>query len=476
MQSINEEYRSTLEELETSKEELQSINEELKTVNQELQDRLKEISQANNDFQNLIAASEVATLFVDRQLRIKLYTPPLTEIFNIMPVDQGRPLAHVTHRLTDGDLLDDIQQVLNTLVPIEREVYRDDDYCYLMRLMPYRTSDDRIDGVVITFVDITRRRQTEAERQALTERLEMELADVQRLQEISTLMMQEGSADALYQQILDAAIAIMRSDMGSIQMLDPERSELRLLITRDFPPEPSAFWDRVGMDSRSSSGMALHTGQRVVVPDVETCEFMTGAPDLEVYRQSGIRAVQSTPLVSRSGRVLGMLSNHWRDSYEPSERDLRLLDVLARQAADLIERSQTAAILRQNSQRHELAWEAIRGAIYEHSEPRDASTYYSAQQWSAFLGYRRDELPSPDRFLDWLIEQIHLEDRERFESAYRDFVAGQIEDYRVEMRLRRQQGDWLWVRGSAKAIERHADGGVRRLLGMMLDISDFRQA
>lgn len=161
LQSVNEEYKSTLEELETSKEELQSINEELKTVNQELQERLKEISQANNDFLNLMAATDVATLFVDRQLRIKLYTPPLTNLFNIMPVDKGRPLSHVTHRLSNGDILGDIQRVHETLVPMEREVQRDDGRFYLMRMTPYRTSDDHIDGVVITFVDITARKQAE---------------------------------------------------------------------------------------------------------------------------------------------------------------------------------------------------------------------------------------------------------------------------------------------------------------------------
>jgi two-component system CheB/CheR fusion protein len=161
LQSVNEEYKSTLEELETSKEELQSINEELKTVNQELQARLQELSQSNNDFQNLMAATDVATLFVDRQLRIKLYTPPLTKIFNIMPVDQGRPLAHVTHRLRDGDLLRDTQQVLDTLVPLEREVQRDDGHVYLLRLAPYRTREDHIDGIVLTLVDITARKQAE---------------------------------------------------------------------------------------------------------------------------------------------------------------------------------------------------------------------------------------------------------------------------------------------------------------------------
>jgi two-component system CheB/CheR fusion protein len=155
LQSINEEYKSTLEELETSKEELQSINEELKTVNQELKDKVDDLSQANNNLQNLMASTDVATLFVDRQLMIRLYTPSLTRIFNIMPVDQGRPLEHVTHRLDYEHLLRDIQQVLDTLIPVEREVSQDDERYYLIRLTPYCTTDNHIDGVVITFVEIT---------------------------------------------------------------------------------------------------------------------------------------------------------------------------------------------------------------------------------------------------------------------------------------------------------------------------------
>jgi two-component system CheB/CheR fusion protein len=155
LQSINEEYKSTLEELETSKEELQSINEELTTVNQELQERLQALSQANNDLHNLMAATDVGTLFVDRQLTVKLYTPALTKLFNIMPVDRGRPLAHVTHRLGNAHILRDTQQVLETRVPITREVQRDDGCYYLMRLTPYSTTEGRTEGAVVTFVDIT---------------------------------------------------------------------------------------------------------------------------------------------------------------------------------------------------------------------------------------------------------------------------------------------------------------------------------
>jgi two-component system CheB/CheR fusion protein len=339
LQSINEEYKSTLEELETSKEELQSINEELKTVNQELKDKVEDLSHSNNNLQNLIGATNVATLFVDRQLAIRFYTPALTQIFNIMPVDQGRPLEHVTHRLAYEDLLHDIRHVLDTLVPIEREVAQDDERYYLVRLTPYRTTDDYIDGVVITFVEITARHRADAARQALTAQLEMELADTQHLQHISTLLIQEGNTEALYQQILDAAIALIRSDMGSMQTFDTDRNELRLLVWRGFHPESVAIWEQVGVESKGSGGVTLRAGQRIIVPDTETCTSMADTPDLEAYRRSDIRAVQSTPLVSRSGHLLGVLSTHWRRPHQPAGRDLHLLDVLARQAADLIERA-----------------------------------------------------------------------------------------------------------------------------------------
>ena len=144
----------------------------------------------------------------------------------------------------------------------------------------------------------------------------------------------------LQEKILDAAVAIMRSDFASMQMFYPERGELRLLGYRGFNPTAAAFWEWVRPGSGSTCGAALATGARSIVPDIELSDFMAGSEDLETYRQTGIRAVQSTPLVSRAGRLLGMISTHWRNPHQPSERDLHHLDVLARQAADLIERKQ----------------------------------------------------------------------------------------------------------------------------------------
>ena len=167
LQAINEELRSTTEELETSKEELQSINEELTTVNQELKVKIEELSHTNNDLQNLMNSTHVATVFLDRGLRVKFYTPEALRIFNLLPVDTGRPLADITHNLADETPIAEARRVLDSLQVSEREVRTQAGETYLMSLLPYRTTEDLIDGVVLTFFDITERtRAREALRQS----------------------------------------------------------------------------------------------------------------------------------------------------------------------------------------------------------------------------------------------------------------------------------------------------------------------
>lgn len=163
LQSVNEEFKSALEELETSKEELQSVNEELHTVNQELKTNVEDLARANGDLQNLMAATDIGTLFLDRSLCVKRFTPAVLDLFNVIPADQGRPLAHVTHRLRYPELQADAAAVLATLVPIAREVESEAGRWYLARVRPYRTADDHIDGVVLTFVDLTERKLAEEE-------------------------------------------------------------------------------------------------------------------------------------------------------------------------------------------------------------------------------------------------------------------------------------------------------------------------
>jgi len=160
MQSVNEELQSTNEELETSKEELQSVNEELATVNAELQNKVADLTRANNDMNNLLAGTGIGTVFVDYQLRILRFTPAVTRIINLIQSDIGRPVGHIVSNLVGYDtLLADTQTVLDTLVPKEMEVHSQAGRWYTMRILPYRTLENVIEGAVITFTDITEYKQ-----------------------------------------------------------------------------------------------------------------------------------------------------------------------------------------------------------------------------------------------------------------------------------------------------------------------------
>lgn len=162
LQSTNEELQSTNEEMETSKEELQSTNEELTTINSELQNKLEELSLSNNDLQNLFESTEIGTVFLDYSLRIRRHTPSVTKVFNLIPTDVGRPLGDITSRIeTDWSVISHAEGVLKTLIPRSMEVKTKDGQWFAIRIIPYRTLENVIDGLVVTCSDITSQKEAE---------------------------------------------------------------------------------------------------------------------------------------------------------------------------------------------------------------------------------------------------------------------------------------------------------------------------
>ena len=220
-QAMNEELRSSAEELETSREELQSLNEELRTVNQELKIKIDEQARANDDMRNLVNATEIGTIFLDRALRIKLFTPAVRTIFNLIPADRGRPLSDINSTLLHPDLHQDVERVLETLERVEREVQTRDGRWLLIRVHPYRTVDDRIDGVVFTFLDVTDRKLAADRVQRSEERL-------RRATEIDNVGVMFFSADGV---ITDANDAFLRMSGYTRQAL-----ERRQLHWEDITP------------------------------------------------------------------------------------------------------------------------------------------------------------------------------------------------------------------------------------------------
>jgi two-component system CheB/CheR fusion protein len=170
--SINEELQSTNEELETGKEELQSLNEELTTVNAQLQAKLLELEALTNDLDNLLSSTDIAVLFLDPQLNVRRYTPAIKDLLTLIPADIGRPVVQLAQKFTGGDLLADAAEVLAHLTPMESEICSHSGRWYLRRTLPYRGENQRVDGVVITFVDITVRRRAQAAIAATQERLQ----------------------------------------------------------------------------------------------------------------------------------------------------------------------------------------------------------------------------------------------------------------------------------------------------------------
>jgi two-component system CheB/CheR fusion protein len=186
LQAINEELRTATEELETSREELQSVNEELTTVNQELKSKVDEVGHANSDLHNLMAATSIATIFVDRDLKVVRFTPSAVSIFRLIPTDLGRPLSDLTHQLAYPSLAADSKSVVDTLAPIEREISEQSGKWFLVRMLPYRSLEDRIEGVVLTFIDITGRRKTEESLRVSNERLRLMIENAREFAIFST--------------------------------------------------------------------------------------------------------------------------------------------------------------------------------------------------------------------------------------------------------------------------------------------------
>lgn len=334
LQSLNEEYRSSTEELETSKEELQSINEELQTVNNELKLKLDEATHTNSDLENLMAATDVATLFLDSDCRIRRFTPTLSQIFSIRARDLERPVSDLTHSLDYPNLESDARKVIATGENLEREVRDNDGHVYLTRLRPYRKTAGDIDGVVITFVDTTAIKRVEAALRESERRLAEELNIMRMLHDSAIAITTGATLENALDTLMGAALTLTGADCGTIQLLDGDSQVLKIFASRGFGPEFLKVFESVGMGDDSASARAMRTRKTCLVEDVTRDAGF--APHRDVIARARYHAVQAEPLISKDSEFVGVLSVHFREPRVFSNRDRQLGGLLARQAADFI--------------------------------------------------------------------------------------------------------------------------------------------
>ena len=216
-------------------------------------------------------------------------------------------------------------------------------------LVPVRDESGRVQGLILALVDVTERVRADEELQESKERLAADLEAMTRLQRIGALFVGEGGMQGLLEEIVEAAMAITGADMGNIELLDPQSGHLKIMAHRNYEPSWLDFWSESN-EAQGASGVALERGERVIVEDVTQSPIFVGTPALDVHLAQGVRAVQATPLVGRAGKIMGVLSTHFRAPRRPDEETLRLLDLLARQTTDIIEHVRGEESLRQRTE------------------------------------------------------------------------------------------------------------------------------
>ena len=249
LQSSNEEMQSTNEEMESSKEELQSLNEELQTVNAELQSKVDELSAARDDMKNLLNGTEIATIFVDNDLRVRRFTHEATAIVNLIHSDVGRPLQHVVTNLADDGIMADLAEVLRTLSPVEKEVRTTDGKWYTMRIMPYRTTDNRIDGGVLTFASIDAQKKSQ----------EMLAASSRKFEEAWELVNAVFDMNPEPMAVLDAGGRVVLCNKAFSALLKQSREKLRnmdILGAQSGIPEQAGLKDRLEAALKEGAGFS----------------------------------------------------------------------------------------------------------------------------------------------------------------------------------------------------------------------------
>jgi PAS domain S-box-containing protein len=376
----------------------------------------------------------------------------------IIPPELWDEERDILRRLRAGERIENYETVRVTRTGARIDVS--------LTISPLRDRAGRIVGCSKIARDITESRKAAAALLESEQRLAREVAGATTLQSISTRLIHESTPESLYGQIVGAAIELMASDAASVQMIAADHTSLRLLAWRNFHPDSAAFWQRVAVGAGSTCSEALSDNERVVVADIEACEFMKGTQDQQEYRRSGIRAVQSTPLRSRSGRPLGMLSTHWRTPHTPTEEEFRFFDVLARQAADLIERTLAEEALRESEERFRLIANTAPVMLWMSGVEKQITYFnqtwldYTGRPLDAVLGQRRADVLHPDE------EQRCID---VYEKAFE-----RREPFQIEHRLRRHDGVYRWV--VTAGVPRYNDGSFVGYIGTAVDITERKLA
>jgi|TARA_R100000049_G_C1957062_1_gene115525 two-component system CheB/CheR fusion protein len=452
--AANEELQSANEELETSREELQSLNEELVTVNNQLEEKINEVEKTSDDLRNLLTSTKLPVLFLGPKLTISGFTPSVSELVELRDSDIGRPVTELAFKADDPTLLDDIDLTLDNLGVSEKQIVSEADCTYLRRVQPYRTSDERIHGVVVTYADITEQA-----------RIAARLSERERQQSIIAELGQKGLAARDTHAFLNELCAILRvaydCDYSKVLVYEEACSELLVM--------GGAGWSdgivgkaRVPDSVKSQAGYTLKE-KVVLVTDFAT-ERRFEAPQLLKSHDvsSGISCV-----IEIGGKPWGVLGLHDRDPDHFREEDLLIVQAAANVAAATIKQVQREHQTARESLILSLAIKTAEMGVWQYDAvTQDVVWDERLREMIGRTGSR--EKPSAADFF----AMIHPGDLERVRSALAHTIATGA-PFAEEFRLTRADGKLAWLNGRG---ERIIEGDHTRVIGINSDITERKLA
>ncbi len=412
--SMNEQLQSGNEELETSKEELQSLNEELTTLNNQLELKLEELQHTTDDLNNLLTSASVPTIFLDTNLRLRRFTPSCDVLYNFIGTDVGRPLSDIVQKHDDDDLIADAKRVLQDLVPLDKELTCSNKQCFIRRILPYRTEDDRIQGVVVTFADVT-------ELSKAKEELDHNLALLNNIYRSAPVGLAFITSDLRFARLNDE-LAEIDGEVAEEQV----GKHLRDVLPADIADEVIGLYQKI---------------------------IDTGEPMLNLEFKS----------TSDGGRLERTL----QASYMPVQDEKGEVIGVNAVVQDVTDRIRDARDLSQSRQRLEIALSAGRMGTW-HYDIRSGKVEWSDQMFELF-GVNRDEfIPRRNSF----IKRVHPDDRAAAEAS----LEGPMNDggtvYRLECRIIRDDDrEIVWIEGRG-VIKRDNDGKAVSMTGVTIDVTE----
>lgn len=326
LQSMNEELQTTAEELETSKEELQSVNEELRLVNNELENKVEELGQANNDLNNLMEATEVGIIFVDKDLCIKRFTNNTKGLFNLVESDLGRPLSHITNKLRYDKLIADVTQILGDQAKIKKLVSSEDDRWYMMRLRPYLTPRQGTEGVVITFVEVTSLKQAE---QALVYQAKQQEA----IARLGLYSLNSTKLKLITDKATEVLADVMQADYTAILKFNENDKTLVLKSGSGWSDKTKKNF-RQEVNPQWGAGYSLHKQEPLIVEDVKSEDRFRQS---QLLSDSNITSMVNIPIKGKSSSY-GMLGVYTIEQRSFTDNELNFLQTTANLLAEITER------------------------------------------------------------------------------------------------------------------------------------------